>query len=123
MKLFTVSSTSAKIILPAILLANDLLDGDVVFWTGSDWSHDPAKAIVAQQPEQALALQDAARAALGANKVVDAYLVDVTVSAEGLPVPNHFRERFKIRGPSNRPDLGKQACYAHLAGSVRDVSL
>ena len=66
--------------LPVILLANDLLDGDVVF----------------------------AAAALSGNKVVDAYLVDVAIES-GSPVPRHFRERFKTLGPSNRPDLGKQA--------------
>jgi sulfite reductase (NADPH) hemoprotein beta-component len=117
------TSNSAKTVLPAILLANDLLDGDVVFWTGSGWSDDPAHALVAYGSEQALALQEAATVALQSNKVVDAYLVDVTVSDTGLPVPNHFRERFKIRGPSNRPDLGKQARFDHLAGSLRDVSL
>ena len=30
-------------------------------------------------------------------------------SRRGRPVPRHFRERFKTLGPSNRPDLGKQA--------------
>ena len=39
----------------------------------------------------------------------NAEIVDVTRDAAGQPVPNHFRERFKIRGPSVRPDLGKQA--------------
>jgi hypothetical protein len=117
-----VSSDPARIVLPAILLANDLLDGDVVFWTGEGWSGDPARALVAHRPEQASALEAAARAACGSNLVVDACLVDVTLRADGLPVPNHFRERFKIRGPSNRPDLGKQAVYAHLTGSLRDVS-
>ena len=71
----------------------------------------------------AAALEAAARRALAENRVVDAYLVDVTLGANGLPVPNHFRERFKIQGPSHRPDLGKQAAFAHLSGSLRDVSL
>ena len=117
------SSSQAKTVLPAILLANDLLDGDVVFWTGARWSRNPAEALVAHDPGQALALQAEARAAFAANRVVDAYLVDVTIREDGLAVPNHFRERFKIKGPSNRPDLGKQATFAHLSGSPRDVSL
>jgi Protein of unknown function (DUF2849) len=117
------SSISSKTMLPAILLANDLLDGDVVFWTGTDWSDNPAQALVANQPEQALLLEEAAKIALASNKVVDAYLVDVTLRHDGLPIPNHFRERFKIKGPSNRLDLGKQARFDHLAGSLRDVSL
>ncbi len=41
------SSQPPKIALPAILLANDLLDGDVVFWTGESWTLDPAGALVA----------------------------------------------------------------------------
>ena len=117
------SAPPSKTALPAILLANDLLDGDVVFWTGLGWSVDPAEALVAHDPGEAAALEAEATAAFAANRVVDAYLVDVTIREDGLPVPNHFRERFKIRGPSNRPDLGKQAAYAHLSGSLRDVSL
>jgi hypothetical protein len=97
--------------LPVILLANDLLDGDVVFYTGHGWSLDPAAALVAHDGESATALEEAARAALGAQLVVDAYLVDVTIDGQGRAVPRHFRERFKTLGPSIRPDLGKQADF------------
>ncbi len=117
------SSQPPKIALPAILLANDLLDGDVVFWTGESWTLDPAGAQVAHDTDSAAALEAVARRALAENRVVDAYLVDVKLGANGVPVPNHFRERFKIQGPSHRPDLGKQAAFAHLSGSLRDVSL
>ena len=95
--------------LPAILLANDLLDGDVVFRTATGWSRDPAEARVAIDTAAAEALDVEARAAMARNEVVDAYLVDVAIDAHGVPVPRHFRERFKILGPSIRPDLGKQA--------------
>ncbi|PTM43398.1 DUF2849 domain-containing protein [Bosea sp. 124] len=99
--------------LPAILLANDLLDGDVVFaTTESDgvigWTRDPGLALVAADDVAALRLEGFAAAELAAQHVVDAYLVDVELAAGG-PVPRHFRERFKTLGPSNRPDLGKQA--------------
>lgn len=98
--------------LPAILLANDLLDGDVVFAMatadGIAWTRDPALALVAADDETAAALEAFAAGELAANRVVDAYLVDVE-SQSGRPVPRHFRERFKTLGPSNRPDLGKQA--------------
>ncbi|MGU9978786.1 DUF2849 domain-containing protein [Phreatobacter sp. HK31-P] len=106
-----------KILLPAILLANDLKDGDVVFRSGAGWSRDPAEALVAEDEPAALALEDVAATALARGEVVDAYLVDVTLRDDGLPVPNHFRERFKISGPSIRPDLGKQADYPHLRRS------
>lgn len=95
--------------LPAILLANDLLDGDVVFRTATGWSRDPAEALVAEDADAAVALEGEAGAAMARNEVVDAYLVDIAVDPHGVPVPRHFRERFKILGPSIRPDLGKQA--------------
>ncbi|MFJ5368310.1 DUF2849 domain-containing protein [Bosea sp. CER48] len=102
-----------RVPLPAILLANDLLDGDVVFATAGDaaalvWTRDPALALVAADDAAADRLEAFATAELRGNKVVDAYLVDVAIEGR-RPVPRHFRERFKTLGPSNRPDLGKQA--------------
>ena len=97
-----------KRILPAILIANDILDGDVVFRTADGWTRDPHKAWVAEDNDTADRLEALGKADFLARKVVDAYLVDVT-RIDGLPVPNHFRERYRILGPTNRPDLGKQA--------------
>ena len=97
--------------LPVILLANHLLDGDVVFRTSDGWTLDPARALIATDDATADVLDVAGKAALAANEVVDAYLVDVAIDALGHAVPRHFRERFKITGPSIRPDLGKQADF------------
>ncbi|WP_082540512.1 DUF2849 domain-containing protein [Bosea sp. Leaf344] len=99
--------------LPAILLANDLLDGDVVCAAaGLDgalaWTRDPRLALVAHDDGEAVRLEAFAVQQLATQQVVDAYLVDVAFGESG-PVPRHFRERFKTLGPSNRPDLGKQA--------------
>src|SRR5262245_19747906 len=99
--------------LPVILLANDLLDGDVVFARTEEagtlgWTRDPKLALVATEEPEAIRLEGFAATEIAAQHVVDAYLVDVAIGAEG-PVPRHFRERFKTLGPSNRPDLGKQA--------------
>lgn len=99
--------------LPAILLANDLLDGDVVFASVGDggeihWTRDPALALIAADDAAAERLEAFAVAEFAAQHVVDAYLVDVAIEA-GRPVPRHYRERMKTLGPSNRPDLGKQA--------------
>jgi hypothetical protein len=104
--------------LPAILLANDLLSGDVVFRTVAGWSRDPKDARVVNSVEDAQTLEAEGAGAMKRNEVIEAYLVDVDVNAEALPVPRHFRERYKILGPSNRLDLGKQAEYPHL-GSAR----
>jgi hypothetical protein len=95
--------------LPAILIANDLLDGTVVVRTGDGWSHDPRQALVATDDGAAALLAEQAAHAMARHEVVDAYLVDVTVDADGLATPNHFRERIKVKGPSHRPELGKQA--------------
>lgn len=101
--------------LPAILIANDLQTGDVVLASPDGWTRNPAKARLASQPEEAEALLSFGTDAMARNVVVDAYLVDVTLGAEGVPIPRHFRERFRILGPSNRPDLGKQAEFPGLA--------
>ncbi|MGF1626862.1 MAG: DUF2849 domain-containing protein [Alphaproteobacteria bacterium] len=98
--------------LPVILLANDLLDGDVVFRTESGWSLDPADALVAHDDRTAEALEASALAAVERCEVIDAYLVDVELAAGGRPLPRHYRERIKTLGPSNRRDLGKQADLA-----------
>jgi hypothetical protein len=95
--------------LPAILLANDLLDGDTIFWTGSRWSPDHRDALVAQDDAAATLLEEAALAGIANQKVVDPYLVDVTLDADGTPVPRHYREKLRTLGPSVRLDLGKQA--------------
>lgn len=102
-------SAPARPPLPAMLLANHLLDGDVVFRTAAGWSRNPAEALVATDDATAAALEAAGKAAFAAQEVVDAYLVDVAIGPDGVPVPRHFRERFKTLGPTNRPDLGKQA--------------
>lgn len=107
------AAQAKRVPLPAILLANDLLDGDVVFAVADPagplaWTRDPALALVAADDAAAERLEAFAAAELRGNKVVDAYLVDVAIES-GSPVPRHFRERFKTLGPSNRPDLGKQA--------------
>lgn len=97
--------------LPVILLANDLLDGVVVFWTGSVWSADPATALVAHTADAANALNGIGHKSYVQNQVVDPVLVDVTIDTQGRAIPNHFRERFKVSGPTVRRDLGKQADY------------
>jgi len=106
--------------LPAILLANDLRSGAVVFWAGEAWSIDPMAAEIARDQAAAERLQQAADAGLAAQQVVDAYLVDVLIREDGVPVPNHFRERFKLLGPSIRLDLGKQAEFPRLVAAARN---
>jgi hypothetical protein len=95
--------------LPAILIANDLLDGDVVFRAEGRWTLDPVEAVIAHDAATADRLDAEGKAAFAARKVVDAYLIDVAIGPDGVPKPRHFREKFRTLGPSVRRDLGKQA--------------
>ncbi|MCZ8376078.1 MAG: DUF2849 domain-containing protein [Beijerinckiaceae bacterium] len=104
--------------LPAILIANDLLTGDTVFFAGNGWTRHPGEALMAEDQAASLRLGEAGQEAMRLNQVVDAYLVDVDLSAGGIPVPRHFRERFRLLGPTIRPDLGKQAEFPGLAAQA-----
>jgi sulfite reductase (NADPH) hemoprotein beta-component len=97
--------------LPVILVANDLLDGDVLFVADGGWTRDAREAKVAHDDEAAQALEAFAAAEAKRSRIVDPYLVDVVVSAEGAPVPRHYRELLRTLGPSNRRDLGKQSDF------------
>ena len=97
--------------LPAILVANDLRDGDVVFATLEGWTRDPRRALVVQDQRAAKALQDFGAKEFLRARVVDPYLVAVEIAAEGAPRPRHYREALRALGPSVRPDLGKQADF------------
>lgn len=98
--------------LPAILIANDLRSGEVLFRAVGGWTPDLAAARVAADEAAADALEAEAEAATARQEVIDAYLVDVDLR-HGAPTPRHFRELFKTRGPSVYPRLGKQAAFAH----------
>ncbi|PPD08160.1 MAG: hypothetical protein CTY36_04340, partial [Methylocystis sp.] len=39
----------------------------------------------------------------------DVYLADVEIGSDGAPTPLHYREKMRVKGPSVRLDLGKQA--------------
>lgn len=93
--------------LPQIVTANDLLDGDNVYFTSKfTWSLEPNGAIVATTIEQA---EDYLAIAIEqSSKIIGAYLIDVLVDGDGQPSPIHFREQFRTRGPSNYFH-GKQA--------------
>lgn len=97
--------------LPVILVANDLLDGDVVFAAAQGWTRDPREASVAGDEAQAQALERFGATEYLHAKIVDPYLVDVEINSEGAPVPRHYREILRTLGPSNRRDLGKQADF------------
>jgi hypothetical protein len=95
--------------LPAILIANDLIEGDVVFLGPQTWERSYRKAQIVHAAAEADALLARAALDVKANRVVDVYLAQVAINAAGEPVPVHYRERMRTLGPTVRPDLGKQA--------------
>lgn len=94
--------------LPAILIANDFLDGEVVFLGSAGFERDHRRALVARTQAEADALSARAALAFKDNAIVDPYLAQVALG-EGGPTPVHYRERMRTLGPTTRPDLGKQA--------------
>ena len=93
---------------PKIVSANDLIEGHVVYLTpDGTWSADHAEAAVAHTQDAADEML--ARAAADGLRVVGPYLVTVRVGSDGTPEPTHFRERFRLFGPSVRRDVGRQA--------------
>ena len=96
----------ARAYTPKVLTANRLLEGDVIYYgVNGDWVlfHDDALYLTdEEQANELLAIANAQSAYL-----VGAYLADATLE-DGKPIPTHFREEFRTRGPSNY-DHGKQA--------------
>lgn len=94
---------------PQIATANRLHDGLVVFLTpDGEWARTPDRARVAQNANEAGALEDAAVAAARDNLIVDPYLVEVGHDGDAI-VPVAHRERMRISGPSVSTSLNGQA--------------
>ena len=95
-----------KTFAPQIVSANDLFLGDVVYLTPNQgWTREITDAAIANTKAEAEALMDTAIAQH--HQVIGPYLVEVAPGAHFRPI--HFRERYRDQGPSNRPDLGRQA--------------
>ncbi len=89
-----------------VVTANALIEGDVVWLTAEGrWTRDLRQAQVFSDDESASAALAAAEARSG--EVVGCYLANVRPTPNG-PEPEHFREDFRRRGPSNYFH-GKQA--------------
>jgi len=96
----------ARAFTPKVLTANRLIEGDVVYYGHNGaWvsSHDDALFL----KDEVQANDLLARANAQADLLVGPYLADATLK-DGKPVPSHFREAFRTRGPSNYAH-GKQA--------------
>jgi hypothetical protein len=88
----------ARAFTPKVITANALLEGDVIYMTSAGkWSrsHGEAELFTNEAHGQLRLLE-----AMGNPNVVGAYLADAAESPAG-PVPVHFREKFRTKGPSN----------------------
>ena len=98
----------ARVFQPQMATGNDLLNGDVVYFTAAGtWSRYITEAALAADAETAEEML--ARASAFANSVVGIYLTDARIDDRGRAAPAHFREEFRTRGPSNYPEHGRQA--------------
>lgn len=87
------------------IVANSLLEGEVVYWKSGAWKPSFADAEIFSDDETA---ESALAKANDPLIVVDCYLIDVADEGEGY-APMAFRERIKALGPPNHPTHGKQA--------------
>ncbi len=82
-----------------LLTGNDLKTGDVVWWTGSEWSRHIGEAVDVDGHGEAIAATEEA-----ARRVNAPYVIDGEATAEG-PRPGHIKERIRAAGPTVRLDL------------------
>ncbi|KIN66368.1 DUF2849 domain containing protein [Sulfitobacter noctilucicola] len=83
---------------PKVVTANALLEGDVIYLSADGWTRDLSQAdVLTDEADADLRLIEASAQV---DTVVGVYLADVDVQ-DGVPVPVHFREAFRAKGPSN----------------------
>ncbi len=82
-----------------LITGNDLVTGDVVWWTGALWSRHIAEAVDVGDKGEAIAKAEEA-----ARRVNVPYVIDAAAGPLG-PVPFHIKERIRATGPTVRPDL------------------
>jgi len=83
---------------PKVVTANALREGDVIYQSTTGWTRDLAQAEVLTDPAHADLRE--IEAAAQTSHVVGVYLADVALEGT-TPVPVHFREAFRAKGPSN----------------------
>ncbi len=109
------------------IVANRLLDGDVVFWSSGQWVESLGDAQLFGEGSEA-ELDAAVNTGKGQpTVVVDVYPIDLAPS-EGHWAPVSYRERMRALGPTNEPTHGKQAeggdvidALRHAVGAARST--
>ncbi|MBR9863005.1 DUF2849 domain-containing protein [Neptunicoccus cionae] len=97
----------AKKFTPKVLTANHLLSGDVIYWDEKgDWVGAFEDALYLDTEK--LANHVLTLAEKQQDVIVGPYLADAALGPDDKPMPAHFRETFRMTGPSNYHH-GKQA--------------
>ena len=91
-----------------ILTGNDLSLGDVIWWAGDGWSRQVAESVDVGDKGD-----DLARTEEAALRVVGAYVIDATITDDGVR-PAHIKDRIRALGPTVRPDLIPQTAEADI---------
>ncbi len=92
------------------ITANRLRDGEVVYQTEKGgWSERFSDSEILKSAEIAESRLEEALRAVDSLLVVEPYLFEVLADDDGAMRPVSVRERIRMRGPTVRADLGKQA--------------
>jgi len=86
--------------LPFVLTANDLLSGYTVYHDGNGWLAKLQDALVASDAEVAERLNAIGLAELERGAIIDPYLAGVSIGADGSIAPRHFRDQYRLSGPT-----------------------
>ncbi len=88
-----------------IATGNRLRDGVVIYFDGKEWVPDVDKAKVAHTAEDEAALKGALDAAVKANHLIDAAVIDLV---QNETKPARLREQIRAVGPTVRLDLARR---------------
>ena len=92
---------AAALTTKAILTANDVRNGDIVFWTATkSWSTSIDDALIGYGKDETDQLTAAGETEEAANKVVGAYLVALRPDENTDRIPVKMREIRRLAGPS-----------------------
>jgi hypothetical protein len=86
--------------LPFVLTANDLLSGYTVYHDGARWMAKLGDALAACDPEAGDKLNAIGLAELARGAIVDPYLAGVAIGVDGALTPRHFRDAYRLSGPT-----------------------
>lgn len=88
-----------KIPTPAILSANDLRLGHVLYWAGTEWKTDVNLAKIANNDEEVADLQAVAAKYVAENKILQVEIFPIVQTEKGIRSKT-LRESFLISGPT-----------------------